>query len=174
MAFEDRGAHITSTNTLKHAVLLVEADGLSAAILDHALGDGDSSVLCTRLEERRIRFMIYSGFEKWKARAQVRLTSASPPRMKCLWLQWRIKSRRERRRTNGGQKECDLKDLEKSDLETAKEAQTRNCLVCRTPFLSAWAGERICVRCKTTSTWRGGGLKQTTPAKSSTRSKRLE
>jgi hypothetical protein len=31
---------LTSTNTVRHALLLVESDGLSAAILDHALGDG--------------------------------------------------------------------------------------------------------------------------------------
>ena len=64
MAFEKSGAHITSTNTLKHAVLLVEHDGLSGAILDHALPDGDSSILCARLKERGVPFMIYSGFEK--------------------------------------------------------------------------------------------------------------
>ena len=64
MAFEDCGAHITSTNTLKHAVLLVEHDSLCGAILDHALGDGDSSILCARLRERGVPFMIYSGFEK--------------------------------------------------------------------------------------------------------------
>lgn len=50
VAFEESGAHITSTNTLKHAVLLVEHDGLSGAILDHALPDGDSSILCQRLD----------------------------------------------------------------------------------------------------------------------------
>ena len=64
MAFEKSGAHITSTNTLKHAVLLVEHDGLSGAILDHALPDGDSSILCARLKERGVPFMIYSGYEK--------------------------------------------------------------------------------------------------------------
>ena len=62
MAFEDSGAQITSTNTLKHAVLLVEHDGLSGAILDHGLGDGDTSILCARLRERGIPFMIYSGY----------------------------------------------------------------------------------------------------------------
>jgi hypothetical protein len=41
-AFEGSGAELTTTNTLRHALLLVELDGLSAAILDHALGDGDS------------------------------------------------------------------------------------------------------------------------------------
>ena len=62
MAFESSGAHLTSTNTVKHAKLLVEHDGLSAAILDHALSDGDSTSLCTRLTERGIPFLMYSGF----------------------------------------------------------------------------------------------------------------
>ena len=42
-AFEATGAALTTTNTLKHALILVEHDGLSGAILDHALPDGDSS-----------------------------------------------------------------------------------------------------------------------------------
>ena len=62
--FEATGAALTSTNTLKHAVILVEHDGLSAAILDHALPDGDSSLLCARLKERGIPFLMYSGFNK--------------------------------------------------------------------------------------------------------------
>lgn len=64
LAFENTGAHLTTTNTLRHALLLVEHDGLSGAILDHALPDGDSSLLCTRLKERGIPFMIYSGYEE--------------------------------------------------------------------------------------------------------------
>ena len=60
--FEATGAALTTTNTLKHALILVEHDGLSGAILDHALPDGDSSQLCARLKERGIPFMIYSGF----------------------------------------------------------------------------------------------------------------
>ena len=43
--FEASGATLTSTNSLKHALLLVEHGGLSGAILDHALPDGDSSLL---------------------------------------------------------------------------------------------------------------------------------
>jgi hypothetical protein len=31
---------------------------------DHALGDSDSSQLCTRLKERDIPYVIYSGFSK--------------------------------------------------------------------------------------------------------------
>jgi DNA-binding response OmpR family regulator len=61
-AFEATGAALTTTNTLKHALILVEHDGLSGAILDHALGDGNSSLLCRRLKERGIPFMIYSGY----------------------------------------------------------------------------------------------------------------
>jgi CheY-like chemotaxis protein len=61
--FEVTGAALTTTNTLKHALILVEHDGLSGAILDHALGDGNSSLLCQRLKERGIPFMIYSGFD---------------------------------------------------------------------------------------------------------------
>ena len=60
--FEATGAALTTTNTLKHAVILVEHDGLSGAILDHALPDGDSSLLCARLKERGIPFLMYSGF----------------------------------------------------------------------------------------------------------------
>ena len=60
--FEVTGAALTTTNTLKHALILVEHDGLAGAILDHALPDGDSSELCTRLKRRGIPFMIYSGF----------------------------------------------------------------------------------------------------------------
>jgi DNA-binding response OmpR family regulator len=60
--FEHTGAHLTTTNTVKHARILVEHDGLSAAILDHALPDGDTTNLCTRLTERGIPYLIYSGY----------------------------------------------------------------------------------------------------------------
>jgi hypothetical protein len=39
------------------------------------------------------------------------------------------------------------------------EEKIRKCLVCRSPFPSAWAGERVCRRCKTSSAWRSGALK---------------
>ena len=63
-ALEGSGAALTTTNTLRHALLLVEHDGLSAAILDHALGDGNSSLLYARLRERGVPFMIYSGYPR--------------------------------------------------------------------------------------------------------------
>jgi DNA-binding response OmpR family regulator len=61
--FEATGAALTTTNTLHHALILVEHDGLSGAILDHALGDGNSSQLCTRLKARGIPFLIYTGYK---------------------------------------------------------------------------------------------------------------
>jgi DNA-binding response OmpR family regulator len=36
---------------------------LSAAVLDHALNDGDASQICARLDERDIPFVIYSGYD---------------------------------------------------------------------------------------------------------------
>jgi DNA-binding response OmpR family regulator len=61
-AFVRAGARVITTNRLAKAVDLVEQDGLSAAVLDHALGDGNSSHLCERLQKRGIPFVIYSGF----------------------------------------------------------------------------------------------------------------
>ena len=61
-AFDGTGAELTTTNGLRHALILAEHDGLSGAILDHALGNDDSSLLYARLKERGIPFMAYSGF----------------------------------------------------------------------------------------------------------------
>lgn len=44
-AFEDAGAEIVVTSALRHALILIEHDGLSAAIVDHRLHHGDSSPL---------------------------------------------------------------------------------------------------------------------------------
>ena len=59
--FERAGARVTTTNSLREALKLVEGDGLAAAVLDHALRDGNSSQLWSRLEERDIPFVLYSG-----------------------------------------------------------------------------------------------------------------
>lgn len=63
-AFEHTGVQLTTTNTLHHAMIIVEHDGLAGAILDHALPDGDSSFLYARLKERNIPFIIYSGYRQ--------------------------------------------------------------------------------------------------------------
>ena len=62
-ALEAAGANATMTTTVRHALILAEHDGLSAAIMDHALSDGDSTELCARLKERGIPYISYSGYE---------------------------------------------------------------------------------------------------------------
>jgi CheY-like chemotaxis protein len=63
-AFERAGARVITTRSLREALRVVESEGLSAAILDHALGDGDSSQLCARLKERNIPFTLYTGYSQ--------------------------------------------------------------------------------------------------------------
>jgi len=41
--------------------------------------------------------------------------------------------------------------------ETKTTAKKRQCLMCRDKFTSAWSGERICKRCRSTAAWREGG-----------------
>jgi DNA-binding response OmpR family regulator len=62
-ALEDAGAHVTATTTVRHALILIEHDGLSAAIMDHALADGDSTKVCARLKTRGIPYVSYSGYD---------------------------------------------------------------------------------------------------------------
>ena len=61
-ALEKAGAHATMTTTVRHALILVEHDGLSGAIMDHALSDGESTALCARLKERGIPYISYRGY----------------------------------------------------------------------------------------------------------------
>lgn len=61
--FANTGAELTITSVLHHATILVEHDGISAAILDHAIGENNCSSLYERLRERGIPFIIYSGYD---------------------------------------------------------------------------------------------------------------
>ena len=83
MALEDEGAKVTTTNTLKHAVLLAEHDGLAGAIVDHSLGDGDSTALRTLLKERDIPFLVYAGLKSKASRI-----CRSQPRPTILSRRW--------------------------------------------------------------------------------------
>jgi hypothetical protein len=51
------------------------------------------------------------------------------------------------------------KEVPAIDLHRADNPKARPCLVCRSPFLSAWAGERICRGCKSKAAWRNGVLR---------------
>lgn len=57
------GASVSEARTLNDALSKVECPTLSAAVLDHALNDGDASQICDRLDQRSIPFVIYSGYD---------------------------------------------------------------------------------------------------------------
>ena len=61
--FEDEGATVVTAGTLTEAIRVVEDPALAAAILDHALSDGDTSTVCERMTERNIPFVTYSGYD---------------------------------------------------------------------------------------------------------------
>jgi DNA-binding response OmpR family regulator len=61
---ETAGASVSVARTLSDALNKVEVPGLSAAVLDHRLRDGDSSQICDRLDARSIPFVVYSGYAK--------------------------------------------------------------------------------------------------------------
>lgn len=42
------------------------------------------------------------------------------------------------------------------EAHVVHQPKQRSCLSCHQTFLSEWAGERICYRCKHTSAWRTG------------------
>ena len=61
--FEEEGAKVIVARTLDDALRGVEHPALSAAVLDYALGDGDSSGICERMKERKIPFIVYTGYD---------------------------------------------------------------------------------------------------------------
>jgi DNA-binding response OmpR family regulator len=61
-AFQKAGAEVRTATTLREAFAIVESEEVSAAILDHVLGDGDSNRLGERLKDRGIPFIMYSGY----------------------------------------------------------------------------------------------------------------
>jgi DNA-binding response OmpR family regulator len=62
-ALEKAGAFVTATTTVRHALILINHDGLAGAIIDHALGDGHSTEVCVRLKARGIPYVSYSGYD---------------------------------------------------------------------------------------------------------------
>ncbi|HEY7120806.1 MAG TPA: hypothetical protein VH475_29750 [Tepidisphaeraceae bacterium] len=57
------GASVSEARMLSDALCKVECPELSAAVLDHALNDGDASQICDRLDQWCIPFVIYSGYD---------------------------------------------------------------------------------------------------------------
>jgi DNA-binding response OmpR family regulator len=61
LTLEQAGARLTVATAVDQALLLVEQDGLSGAIVDHTLGPANSACLYKRLRERAIPFIVYTG-----------------------------------------------------------------------------------------------------------------
>jgi DNA-binding response OmpR family regulator len=63
--FENAGAEVVISGTLKDAMEKAELPNLIAAVIDHALHDGlTTSDVCAKLKERNVPFIVYSGFDK--------------------------------------------------------------------------------------------------------------
>ena len=57
--------------------------------------------------------------------------------------------------------DIDPGDIDPGDIDPGDiDPKVRNCLACRRPFESAWAGERICPKCKHSRSWRSGSAFQ--------------
>jgi len=48
------------------------------------------------------------------------------------------------------------KDTTKPTTDIQYVTKRRNCLMCDESFVSEWAGERVCKRCKSNDSWRTG------------------
>jgi DNA-binding response OmpR family regulator len=60
--FESAGARVVNAATLRGALIVANDVDLAAAVVDHVLADGDSTELCSRLKDRNIPFIMYSGY----------------------------------------------------------------------------------------------------------------
>ena len=49
----------------------------------------------------------------------------------------------------------------KAENDPPQQTKLRHCLKCQAPFESAWSGERVCPKCKTSRVWRDGGSADT-------------
>jgi DNA-binding response OmpR family regulator len=61
-AFTNEGARVVTARSLRDALVAVENSGLSAAILDYTLEEGDTSQVCERLKGLNVPFVLYSDF----------------------------------------------------------------------------------------------------------------
>jgi DNA-binding response OmpR family regulator len=83
-ALENAGAHVTATTTVRHALILIEHDGLGGAIMDHALADGDSVEVCAQLTARGIPYVNFSGLDPVKGASPDAPFVSKPANMETL------------------------------------------------------------------------------------------
>jgi DNA-binding response OmpR family regulator len=62
--FRKAGAQVVIARTLVDAMDKAKLEGLTAAVIDHALHDGlTTSDVCAKLKKRNVPFIVYSGYE---------------------------------------------------------------------------------------------------------------
>jgi DNA-binding response OmpR family regulator len=59
---EEAGARVCAAQTIQQALALLDIEPITASILDFKLGGGTADDLCHQLTERKIPFVIYSGY----------------------------------------------------------------------------------------------------------------
>jgi CheY-like chemotaxis protein len=58
------GARVLSAGYLESGLYTTEHPDLSAAVIDLHLGDGSGTAICRRLRQRRVPFVIYTGYPR--------------------------------------------------------------------------------------------------------------
>jgi len=61
--FRSAGASVLSAHNLQDGLRLAGHPDLSAAVLDFGLRDGEGTALCARLKDRRIPFVLHTGYQ---------------------------------------------------------------------------------------------------------------
>ena len=61
-SFKAAGAFVHAAHNLRDGMRLAAHPDLSAAVLDFGLSDGEGSALCERLNERRVPFVLHTGY----------------------------------------------------------------------------------------------------------------
>jgi DNA-binding response OmpR family regulator len=82
-AFSNVGAKPMGARNLKQALTALEHDNIAAAVLDHLPGE-DSSILCERLEEMKVPFVIYSGRDSLNGHCATGIFIAKPASVEQL------------------------------------------------------------------------------------------
>jgi DNA-binding response OmpR family regulator len=78
---ETAGAKVIMARLLADALNKAEDPALSAAVLDHGLSDGDTSEVCTKLKDRDVPFVLYTGYAKLEGACSkgVQVEKPAPP-----------------------------------------------------------------------------------------------
>ena len=92
---EGVGAKVMIARTVAAALVEAENPNLSAAIVDHALSDGDSSELCQLLRKRNVPFVVYTGYTELSGACAkgAHVNKPAPPELLVATVQGLLASR---------------------------------------------------------------------------------